>query len=701
MRLFLKIELIAGKFSFNNAQLLEVWSSNNREKNSIYNWIVGQLSSSDIQPHLKDIINKKAENIDLYMRKHLPKCQRNISNFKKKHSNWLLMRSVINEGPQNPASQLPSKMGRPHLNYEEAGPRLKRKLAADVAENTSTSLLVHAAVVSAKHSNGKDTSFVLRQCMNDNIPSAIKNKLILSDPVPVTPHEALAFLLENSFTKKQYNSIREILKQHLCDLFPSYENVQNAKLQCRPKEISVTETKAEVTLQNLLNHTASRILNMQEDVISRYKNIKGAKLIASYGFDGSTGQSSYKQRFLDEGPLSNDCSLFVTTIIPLKLVGNCGEILWTNRSPQSIRFCRPLKMEFAKETTDHILTEKLNLDTQIKNLSDFEYTFSNKKIAVRFELCMTLIDGKVLNILTSTKSCQLCPICGAGPKDFTSITNPSSLKYKPKPGSLQFGISPLHAWIRVFEFVLKLSYRMSFKKWQIRDESDKLEMSTKKAYIQKRLRAEMGLLIDQPKQNGYGNTTDGNTARKAFSKSNLLASVLDIEFDIIDRLHTILITISCEFSISCEKFKSFCDDTFSLYMAKYPWFPMSPTVHKILVHGFQIMESSVMPVGCLGENASEARNKCYKRDRRSHARQNTRVNNLTDVFNRSIDSSDPLVSSIFLNKRSQLNKKKVLPKDVVNLLETPSHINYNDKIENSCNADSDCESDLDLFSYEF
>jgi len=71
---------------------------------------------------------------------------------------------------------------------------------------------------------------------------------------------------------------------------------------------------------------------------------------------------------------------------------------------------------------------------------------------------------------------------------------------------------------------------------------------------------------------------------------------------------------------------------------------MTATVHKILVHGPQIIESSLLPVGCLGENASEARNKYYKRDRILHARKNSRVNNLTDVFHRALDSSDPYLS---------------------------------------------------------
>jgi len=41
--------------------------------------------------------------------------------------------------------------------------------------------------------------------------------------------------------------------------------------------------------------------------------------------------------------------LFETTLIPLKLVDSIGRVIWMNRSPQSFRFGRPLKIEFIKE----------------------------------------------------------------------------------------------------------------------------------------------------------------------------------------------------------------------------------------------------------------------------------------------------------------------------------------------------------------
>lgn len=73
-----------------------------------------------------------------------------------------------------------------------------------------------------------------------------------------------------------------------------------------------------------------------------------------------------------------------TTIIPLRLIEASGNILWNNRTPQSIRFCRPLKLEYTKETKEIILKEKENIEEEINSLSAFEVSLGGKKNFVRY-----------------------------------------------------------------------------------------------------------------------------------------------------------------------------------------------------------------------------------------------------------------------------------------------------------------------------
>ena len=95
---------------------------------------------------------------------------------------------------------------------------------------------------------------------------------------------------------------------------------------------------------------------------------------------------------------------------------------------------------------------------------------------------------------------------------------------------------------------------------------------------------------------------------------------------------------------------------------------MSATVHKVLVHGAQIIAASFLPLDCLDENASEERKNFFKKVRLSHARQNSRLNNLTNVFCRAMDSSDPLVSAIFIKERQRQNIINSYPAEVIKLL---------------------------------
>ena len=83
----------------------------------------------------------------------------------------------------------------------------------------------------------------------------------------------------------------------------------------------------------------------------------------------------------------------------------------------------------------------------------------------------------------------------------------------------------------------------------------------------------------------------------------------------------------------------------------YEWLLMTPTVHKIIADSRQVIENTVLPEGYFGEEASESHSKVYKEDRLHHARKHSRIHNFADVFNRAMDSSEPVISSTKLIKR--------------------------------------------------
>jgi len=100
----------------------------------------------------------------------------------------------------------------------------------------------------------------------------------------------------------------------------------------------------------------------------------------------------------------------------------------------------------------------------------------------------------------------------------------------------------------------------------------------------------------------------------------LASDITGISHDLIYRLKVILETISSGHIIDPEKFDQYALDTSRLYIDLYPWHPMSPTMHKILIHGAVVIKNALLPIGQLSEEAAEARNKHFKSYRQNFAR---------------------------------------------------------------------------------
>lgn len=92
---------------------------------------------------------------------------------------------------------------------------------------------------------------------------------------------------------------------------------------------------------------------------------------------------------------------------------------------------------------------------------------------------------------------------------------------------------------------------------------------------------------------------------------------------------------------------------------------MPASVHKILIHGADVISVSLPPIGMLSEEAQEARNKDFRKFREYHARKTSRSETNRDVFHWMILSSDPLLSAM---RKPLANKSKELPKEVLQLL---------------------------------
>lgn len=566
---------------------------------------------------------------------------RKLNNFLNKNREWLDTDIAF---PADSEANEASTRGRPSLEFAASSERSKRRKTEELRQSHTAEELCYAAQMSLRSSGEVMSS----KKVKDVITPAPLPTLSKTQHTPLSIDEALSVIVEAKLTKHQYNVIRNSMKKHNCHLYPSYDAIREAKASCYPprSSISVTESSAEVKLQDLLDHTCKRIIVSQEVLKSGHiDKLTNAELICKWGCDGSSGQGVYKQKFQDDN--NSDANIFLTSLVPLQLTffeseSGC-KVLWKNPRPSSPRYCRPIRMQFLHENTESTVNEKEYIEEQISSLKQLKIGIDGREVTVTYKMLFTMIDGKVCNAVTSTKSAQRCYLCGATSKEFNDID--AILKREVKEENLKFGMSTLHAWIRFFESLLHLSYKLDLKKWQARTGDEKKMVSDRKAQIQKSLKSELGLIVDRPKP-GYGSTNDGNTARRFFENCETTSVVTGLDEDLIKRFHAILQAISSGYEINVDNFKEYALETARLYVRDYSWYYMPTTVHKILIHGPLIIASALLPIGQLSEEAQEARNKDVKKFRDGFSRKSSRENTMQDVLNWLLVSSDPFITNL-------------------------------------------------------
>lgn len=310
-----------------------------------------------------------------------------------------------------------------------------------------------------------------------------------------------------------------------------------------------------------------------------------------------------------------------------------------------------IRFVFKKETKEVINSETQRIKKEIDNLTPTKIVLRDKSFDISHKMLLTMVDGKICSSLSQFSSSQICYICGASPKDMNDDTR---LTMKaPIEEMYEFGISPLHSWIRSFEFILHLSYKLEIKKWQARSSDDKSSVEKRKREIQKRFRNEIGLLVDLPKQSS-GNTNDGNTARRFFRNTIQTAAITNVDENLIHHFRILLEALSSGFEIDSQKFADYAKETKQIFLSKYSWYYMPASIHKILVHAKEIIKTCILPLGQLSEEAQEARNKDYRQFRENFTRKTSRIDTNRDVLNRFLISSDPVLSSYhtYLPKKS-------------------------------------------------
>ena len=206
--------------------------------------------------------------------------------------------------------------------------------------------------------------------------------------------------------------------------------------------------------------------------------------------------NKYSDTILDE-VIKNEESIFQTSIVPLKLTVN-DTAIWYNKKPSSRHFCRPVCLQYKKES-DVLIKEEERLQIEIQKLERFVVSLESEPtepskliVGIKYKLDLTMFDGKVINGLTNTASSQSCNVCSAKP---TEMNNIKLIRSKPvNKETLFLGLLPLHCWIRCFEYILHLGYKMKIRSFYAKASEQKESVKERKKIIQRRFREELSLL---------------------------------------------------------------------------------------------------------------------------------------------------------------------------------------------------------------
>lgn len=289
--------------------------------------------------------------------------------------------------------------------------------------------------------------------------------------VPHTPQSAFAFFLENDYSVAEYMNLSEDAKNRIFGappIYPPYEQIYSEKKKCL-EGLEITEASEvtyQVSFQSLLNKSAERLMEGLENITNiPAEKLASCELYVSYGFDASAGHKNPHQGFDDEQHTTNAShqSLFASVMVLLALKCD-GEFIWVNETPQSVRYCRPLRLSYESETSESTKIERDRLQQEVDELVPHQCVINGKEVTVKFNTKLTLLDGKALNNVLDNDATTRCPICKLTMKYFNT---PAAYNTHVEEDALQHGLGLLHCEIKSFEYFLHLSYKstLGLSKW--------------------------------------------------------------------------------------------------------------------------------------------------------------------------------------------------------------------------------------------
>lgn len=453
----------------------------NKDKNVFFKFVKKKFDLSDalFEQHRK-FVNQFIINHTFRWQKK-SQCRKDF--FYKHYGDWL---SNTFELPEITLRETVQK------DFEECSVRTKKRRAEQLRQEKSPE-----EIELAYFDNLRETDSIGAELVKSISTASTEKKKQLLEllqgnvhlEVPYTPNQALALYVDLKCTRQKYELLHFQAKSRNSDLYPPYYKLVEAKKNCYPNgNIEISDVSVRIPLQSLLDHTTQRLIETFDASLLESIDRKNWQMICKWGMDGASGQQLYKQIFIEDDGSKSDNSVFMISMMPLR-IQSAKEKLWTNPHPSSTGLCRPIFFEFRKEEEKNTIKHYQDIENEIRDLRPTIINLGEKRIRVNHNLSITMIDGKSTGYLTSTADCN-CPICGATPKEMSDIHIVQSKACNEE--NYRFGLSSLHCWIRFFECIIHIAYKLKIQKWKVRTNEDKAEVDAAKKRIQLIFRKDKG-----------------------------------------------------------------------------------------------------------------------------------------------------------------------------------------------------------------
>ena len=282
-----------------------------------------------------------------------------------------------------------------------------------------------------------------------------------------------------------------------------------------------------------------------------------------------------------------------------------------------------------------------------KKLLEYQ-NFNEKSFAAAVEIEFSMIDGKVVNALVRNPATLRCPICLMTSKDYKNIRPNTFDHSKTNAETLKLALSSLHSQFKLFEFLIEIHRRQEKTKLlqknvNITKSELKTEMEKSKDVYRKKIWNLMKSKIDYVKP-GFGSSNTGPNVKRCLENPELLSQILEIDAEFIRNICRLSNFFKSKKKPTKEEWYDVVQKIYDTYESNYINFMnLPPSNHKILIHGFDIINSFEKGPFFYSEEAQEAVNEKLRSIRLNHSRKNSFKNMTYDIASYFYISTDPLV----------------------------------------------------------